>query len=419
MTIPLVRTFLTIIHRVERLLLGPVHSDVRYNVWVETLASVFFGMFWATTIGFFPVVLRNMGATESQLAIYVVFQSLGLLFTPISTLLFQRFRIVKVANIIWMFGRSMMFLVPFFADNVIVVLALIGIFWVCELMPAPGYVRLLERLYPDNARGRLMSVVRMGMTAAIILMTPLSGWALDRLGYAVVFPSIGVIGIISALIFGRLRVDDAPAKATPDQAKPPWSEVAAEVVRNRPFLWFLLLNTLFGCGTLIGAPLYAIVQVNQLGLSYTDIGYLGLLQSITWFAGFFVWGRITDRFGPVMVLVISMLCGALMPLSFLFATSVWWLIPAYIGQGLLFGGFDLGLTNTAMAIANRQRLEMYFSVMHVIAGVRGIIVPLLTPLLIVAQVSESIIFGLGGGLIVVSMVIATRIVLPNRSAEVV
>ena len=410
-------------HRVERSLLGPVRADVRYNVWVETIASVLFGLFWATTIGFFPVVLRNIGATEGQLAIYVVFQSFGLIFTPISAALFARFRIIKVANGIWMFGRSMMFLVPFVGGDVNLLLVLIGIFWVCELMPSPGYVRLLERLYPDNARGRLMSVVRMGMTATILLMTPIAGWMLDTWSYTVIFPAIGVVGILASVVFGQLRINDAPAARDPLHPPALARAITAEVLRNKPFLWFLLLNTLFGCGTLIGAPLYAIVQVNRLGLSYTEVGYLGLVQSLTWFLGYFFWGRITDRFGPVAVLVVSMLCGALMPLCFLFATSFWWLLPAFIGQGLLFGGFELGLTNTAMALANRLRLEMYFAVMHVVSGVRGIIVPLLTPVLIAAQVSEQVIFGVGTGLILVSVLIAAKINMPTTdplsSSEVV
>jgi Na+/melibiose symporter-like transporter len=257
----------------------------------------------------------------------------------------------------------------------------------------------------------------MGMTATILLMTPIAGWMLDAWGYIVIFPAIGVVGILAAIAFGQLRVDDAPAARDPDHPPVPARAIVTEVLRNKPFLWFLLLNTLFGCGTLIGAPLYAIVQVNRLGLSYTEVGYLGLVQSLTWFLGYFFWGRITDRFGPVAVLVVSMLCGALMPLCFLFAESFWWLLPAFIGQGLLFGGFELGLTNTAMALANRLRLEMYFAVMHVVSGVRGIIVPLLTPVLIVAQVSEQIIFGVGTGLILVSVLIATKITLPATDSQ--
>jgi Na+/melibiose symporter-like transporter len=313
--------FEAVLHRVERIMLGPMRGDLRYNVWVETIASILFGIFWATTVGFFPVILRNLGATEDQLALYVVFMSLGLILTPLSVAIFQRYRIVKIASYIWMFGRATMLLVPFVGNNVTLFMVIIGIFWVCELVPSPGYVRLLERLYPDNLRGRIMSFVRIGMTLAILVTTPLAGWLLDIFDHTVVLPIIAIFGIISTLVFMRLKVDDAPIQVSGTQTKPTVREIVSEISKNRSFMLFLILNTLFGVGTLIGAPLYAVVQVNRLGLSYSEVGYLGLLQSITWLLGYFFWGNLVDKKGPIFVLVISMFCGALLPLGFMLADS--------------------------------------------------------------------------------------------------
>lgn len=408
----------TMVQRVERMMLGSLRSDVRHNVWIETYASMIYGVFWAVTVGFMPVVLRKMGATTSELAIYVVFQSLGLIFTPISAVLFQRYPIIKIANSIWAVGRSMFLLVPLVAGNVQLFMVLLGIFWICEIMPSPGYVRLLERLYPDNLRGRIMGFVRIGMTFAILCMTPIAGWLLDTYSYTIVLPCIAIVGLAASAMFQRLKVDDSPVLVAPGVARPPFLTMLREIAKNRSFMMFLSLNTLFGCGTLLGAPLYAIVQVNRLELSYTQVGYLGLIQSVTWLLGYFFWGNMVDRRGPVWVLVISMLCGALMPFGFMFATSIWWLVPAFIGQGLLMGGFDLGFTTTAMALADRKRLEIYFSVVHLVSGVRGIVIPLLTPLLIVAQVSEMVIFGVGGMCILVSVVLAYWIRIPAPLPEV-
>ena len=342
--------FRAVLHRVEHRMLGPMSAELRHNVWVETVASMLFGLFWATTIGFFPVILRNMGASGDQLSVYVVFQSLGLIFTPFSAALFQRYRIIKVSQIFWYIGRGTLLLVPFVGTNVNAFMVLVGIFWICELVPAPGYVRLLERLYPDNLRGRIMGFVRIGMTAAILTMTPIAGWLLDTYGYAVILPTIAVAGLIANYMFGKLIGNDAPAAREEKHIRPTLGQILAELSRNRPFVIFLILNTIFGCGTLIGAPLYAIVQVSRLQLSYTEVGYLGTLQSVTWLLGNFVWGGLIDKKGPLFVLMISILCAALMPLSFMVATSFWWLVPAFICQGLVFGGFDLGFTNAAIAL---------------------------------------------------------------------
>ncbi len=407
-----------LMHRVERMMLGPMRSDVRHNVWIETFASAIYGIFWAVTVGFMPVVLRKMGASASELAIYVVFQSLGLIFTPFSAMLFQRFRIIKIANGIWAVGRSMFLLVPLVAGNIPLFMVLLGIFWVCEVMPAPGYVRLLERMYPNDIRGRIMGFIRIGMTFTILCMTPVAGWLLDHYSYTILLPCFGVVGLAASAMFQRLKTDDSPVLVAPGVVRPSFFTMLREIAKNRSFMMFLFLNTLFGCGTLLGAPLYAIVQVNRLQLSYTQVGYLGLIQSITWLIGYFFWGTMVDRRGPLWVLVISMLCGALMPFGFMFATSIWWLVPAFIGQGLLMGGFDLGFTTTAMALADRKRLEIYFSVVHLVSGVRGIVIPLLTPLLIVANVSEIVIFGVGGFCILASAVLAFWIRIPATLPEI-
>ncbi len=407
------------VHRVERVMLGPMRGDVRYNVWVETIAALLFGIFWAVVVGFMPVILRKMGATESHLAIYVVFMSLGLLFTPITAYVFQRYNIIKVSTWIWVFGRSVFVLTPFVADNVTLFMVCLGIFWICETVPSPGYVRLLEQLYPDELRGRIMSFVRIGMTLMILIMTPIAGWLLDQVNFVYILPAMSVVGWLAAAVFAKLRTVVPPPSdqsvvavslATP--VRPPFWQMLREVGKNRPFMIFLALNVLFGCGTLIGSPLYAVVQVNRLEMNYTEVGYLNLVQSITWLLGFFFWGRITDRRGPIWVLVISMLCGAMLPFGFMVAQSMWWLVPAFIGQGLLLGGFDLGFTNTAIAVADRKRLEIYFAAVHMVSGARGILVPLLTPVLIAAQVSETAIFAVGGILIVISAGMAYWIRIP-------
>lgn len=403
----------TVLHRVEHRMLGPMSAELRHNVWVETGASMLFGLFWATSIGFFPVILRNMGASGDQLSIYVVFQSLGLIFTPISAALFQRYRIIKLSQKFWYVGRSMLFLVPFVGTNVNLFMILVGIFWICELVPAPGYVRLLERLYPDNLRGRIMGFVRVGMTAAILTMTPIAGWLLDTFGYTIILPAIALCGIAANYIFGKLVGDDAPAVVPASHVRPTFRQVMTELGRNRPFVIFLILNTIFGCGTLIGAPLYAIVQVSRLHLSYTEVGYLGTLQSVTWLLGNFIWGGLIDKRGPLFVLLISIICAALMPFSFMVAQSFWWLVPAFICQGLVLGGFDLGFTNTAIALADRSKLETYFAALHLVAGIRGIAIPLLTPVLMVAQVNEYYIFAAGGIMVILSALLVYRIRMPQ------
>jgi hypothetical protein len=49
--------FAIISRRLERALMGSFPKDVRRNVWVEMIASIWFGIFHAIAIAFMPVVL--------------------------------------------------------------------------------------------------------------------------------------------------------------------------------------------------------------------------------------------------------------------------------------------------------------------------------------------------------------------------
>ena len=44
-------------------------------------------------------------------------------------------------------------------------------------------------------------------------------------------------------------------------------------------------------------PLYPLVQVDRLQLSYSQIGLLGLVESLTWCLSYLLWGRTIDRRG--------------------------------------------------------------------------------------------------------------------------
>src|SRR5690606_22394312 len=125
----------------------------------------------------------------------------------------------------------------------------------------------------------VMSIVRLGMVAAILCVTPLAGWALDVWGYRVLFPLAAVAGLFATLMFNRLDVDEGtlPPRET-RSVESLWSIIR----KDRRFVLYLTSFSVYGIGALIGFALYPIVQVDQLQLSYTQLGWLGLAQSVFW-----------------------------------------------------------------------------------------------------------------------------------------
>jgi hypothetical protein len=279
-------------------------------------------------------------------------------------------------------------------------------FWALESFPVPAYTRLMQAIFPAATRGRVMAVTRAGMSLTGLLVTPLFGWLLDTAGHQVLYPLTAVSALISIGLFTRLRFAEAdlpPGRS--NKAGDAWGIVR----QDRRFALYLVGLTCFGFGLLSGIPLFPLVQVDQLGLSYSEIGALGLVQSAFFLLGYMILGRQIDRRGGLAVLRWVFVVGAIIPITYLLAASGWMLAPAFAALGLVNAGMDLGALNTVMQIAEPGRLGEYSAVQTTVLGMRGLLAPFLGVGLIGLGVSYPLVFGLGAGLILIGAFILWRV----------
>lgn len=378
---------------------------VRYNLFTELWGTVLFGVFWAAAIQFIPVVLRRMGAGSDLIALYTAQTYLGSILTSFSIVLMRRRRTKSFAVWCWMIGRSL-FLLFAIIENVPWLLAVTALFWVLEAFPSPAYTRIIQAIYPEGVRGQAMSLVRLGMTAAIIVVTPLAGWALDQWGYRVLFPLAGVVGLLATWYFNRLNVDEGhlPPRQ-PRSLRSLWGVV----LRNRNFATHLTASVVYGLGALIGIALYPIVQVDRLGLSYTELGLLGTAQSTAWLLGFVIWGQAVDRRGGLWVLRLNLAIACLVPFTYIFAQNGWMLLPAFLAQGIISAGIELGMLNTCIQLADPDKVVEYAAIQATVLGMRGIVSPFIGVALVALGVNQTAVFATGALLIVLSWFILGRV----------
>ena len=405
-----------VLRRAELELFGPLPEPVRDAARVELVAAMAFGVFFAGALNFMPVVLRRMGASTDQLALYVIFTFVGQLLSPLSLRLMRGRSPLGFAMALQGAARSLILLAALITDAGWL-LALMAVFWVIEMLPLPAYARVVEQIYPLRFRGRAMSGVRVGMTVMVLLATPLAGTLLDRVGHQVLLPAAALFGVAAAVIFSRVRMPAAeggpvrpPPEASPaDPAAAKRGGPLAVLRRNPRFAIYLAAMTVYGFGAVMALPLYAVVQVSRLGLSYTEIGYLGLAQSVMWLAGFLYWGRLLDRRGAVWVLRLNMGLAALVPFTYIFAGSGLGLLPAFLAQGLIMGGFELGATNTGIALAERGRVMEYSALQTAVFGLRGMAAPLVGTALLGAGLADTAVFALGTALVLAGWLMMARV----------
>jgi MFS family permease len=381
--------------RVELALSGPLPAEVRRNMRIELIASLFFGPFYAVLL-FIPVILQRMDATPQQVALYQSESYFGFLLSAFSVMILPRRRILLFLAVIWTIGRAAFLLTPL-VPTVTGVLVLALLYWLSDSFPSPGYVRVIQQVYPADVRARVMGVVRFGMAGGMLAATPVAGWLLDAVGYTVLLPLAGVFAVVAALVFTRLRIPaeaNTAGNSTPAVAPPRMSPLAllGLLRHNKPFAFFLLSVTAFGFAGLIPIAFYPAVLVDRLELSYTAVSYLSLAQSIVWMIGYPLWGRWLNRIGTVGALRIIYLLLILFPVCHWFAPNAWWLLPAYLASGIASAGIDLSFTNTAINLAEPDRVAEYSALQQTVIGFRGIIGPLLGVQLNQLGVSMEIIF---------------------------
>lgn len=371
---------------------------VRRNALLDLWGAVAFGLFWGAALQFIPVVLRNLGASTEMLALYTSQTYLGSILTSFSIVLMRRRRTKSFAVACWYAARAI-FLFVGLVENVPWLLVLTAIFWFLEAFPSPAYTRIVQVIYPESIRGKILALTRLGMTVAIVAITPLAGWALDAWGYRVLFPLAALMGLLSIVFFNRIEVNEGPLP--PRQTKT-FAGLMAIVRTNRPFALHLLSFTVYGLGALLGFALYPVVQVDRLHLSYTQIGLLGLAQSAFWLLGFLYWGGAVDKRGGLWVMRINLLIAFFVPFSYIFATSGWMLLPAFIAQGIISAGVDLGLINVSISLAEPDKVAEYAAVQATVIGLRGLITPFIGAWLFRLGVEDTVIFAVGSLLILLS-----------------
>jgi MFS family permease len=357
--------------RLESSLAGALHDTVRKNMRIELWAALAYGAFYAATLPFVPVVLRRTGASVEMIAFYTSQQFVGSVLTAFSIVLMRRRRTMNIITLSWLVGRSLFFFYAFIVDPLWMLL-LGTLFWLLEAFPNPGYTRIIQKIYPDYVRGKVMSLVRVGRIAAVVMITPLAGWALDHIGYRVLFPIGALLGVWATLLFARLDVNEGPLPARQTRTLPELWRILRD---DKRFAYYLQCFAFYGTGTLMSWTMYPLVQVDRLHLSYSELGLLGLAQSFFWLLGYIVWGRVVDRRGGIYVLRLNCAIAMLAPLSYLWATEGWMLAPAFIAQGVINAGWDMGLINAGIQLADPSRVTEYAAVQGTVVGLRGMIVP--------------------------------------------
>ena len=258
----------------------------------------------------------------------------------------------------------LLFIVP---TPVVMVLVAV-LFWLSVSFGGPFHLRLWGAMYPSRLRGRVVGVIGMGRAAAGALAALAGGLVADRVGGPTAVAIAGVIGIACALAYGGLRA------ASDDQAPRFSARDSLRALRERPVLARMALaQGFYGGGFIAAVPLYALVHVDRLDLSLSDVGVIGILAAASTTIAFLVWGTVADRHGPLVALRVGGAIGLASLVAYALAPDVRVLWFAAIAAGTASASIDVGI---AAVVSDQTPLATRAAAMagwNAFTGARGIV----------------------------------------------
>lgn len=348
--------------------------NVRHTFKNELKAAMLVGIYGGALIPFVAIVGRKIGATDLQVALLTAAPYLANAFALLWTE--DVFGKGRVWYVVWpnVVGRLLL-LGMFFAVSPVFYTAIIFIYMIITAIPFPSYASIMKTNYPDDIRGRLMAYIRLGNAVFWITSSAVAGWVLEMKTsyYRYLFPVAAVFGVLSALQFGSVKV----LNEKKEKGRFAGFSLFSGAFRDKAFLRYLLVYSLFEFGLLLSLPLYPLALVDEVHISNFATGLFGSIFSGMWLAGFFFWGHFLDRFSARITLVSVFSLSCLIPLFYILTKDIYMLAAVQGIAGFMFSAIELAGYVIITRMTHEGEVARYAAANIGFGGLRGAIAPFL------------------------------------------
>jgi MFS family permease len=346
--------------------------SLRRNFGFDAMGALGTGLFNALVVNFLAVIARREGADPLLLAALAAAP-----FVSNTLAIFMGFwvpserRRVQYVSLLLMGGRALFFVGLFMTGPLMLLFMGIGM-WATLAMVAPLQVDIWRGAYPQRMRARVLGYVRVIQTSAGALGAALGGVLIERLGHG---PMLGIgaaLGIAGAAGYSQIRSEPVVAsqRFTPGASL----RLLAEQPRYRGMVTAWVV---WGIGSFMATPLYALVLVDRFQASYSDVGFLQLAGAVSGLVAYFVLGHYLDRKGGFGATPGGLLLVGLVPLVYLCAPTLLFLGVGYILQSVGNSLIDLGWQVALISRVSDEHRLRYQAAHTSITGLRGAVAPFL------------------------------------------
>ncbi len=359
---------------------NPRPRGLHRNVALDSVLAVGGGATLAVVGGLLPAIARQAGLIPLGIALLAAAPYLGNLLSAFSGRLGPQG--VRGFAGLRMTGALLLVAVALAPNPALIVLA-VGLFWLAWAFGVPFQTRLWGAMYPADIRGRVIGTLGMAKAAAAGVAALGVGVLADRLGAPIALSAAGMVGAVCALAALWLRAS-APLPSRSFSARD-----AVHALVSRPKLSHVVLaQAFFGGGQIAAAPLFALVYVDRLHLSLTDVGLVAVLAAAATTSSYVAWGALVDRRGYALGLRSGALFGVVGLALYAVAPDVRMLWIAAIANGLSSAAIDVGIQGALAANTPLEDRAAAMAGWNGLTGARGVAMPLIATTLVQAHVVD-------------------------------
>jgi MFS family permease len=374
-----------------------VWDNWKWDVLAFLLAGVYQGAVWTFAL---QLARGTLHATGNQVGLATAAPAIGVLFAAIWARQMEGKPRLPFVTITWLIARGMFMLTPLVVQGAYgrsAYLTLICLTPIIFSVSVPAYTFVMQDIYPDELRGRLMSYGRITFAGAMLLSAAINGFLQQHgvLGHQLDFRWMffvgGLFGAGSAWAFSHIKVPPVDTAVTVPPFKQFFRETYSVLIHNRAYRWFTISVFIGGFGNLVATTYYPVYQVDRFHITPLQIAGIQNVTGVSMLISLFFWGWYMDRFGSLAAIMVSYIVLLLMPLCYAFGPTIGWLFVAAALGGSSTSGIDLGYLNATLMFAEPGRAGQYQAVHSSFFGLRGSIAPLVANrMLLVMSHTENI-----------------------------
>lgn len=337
-------------------------------------------------------------------------------------------------------GRLSLLLVVFAASSwMFFVPIAIAITLAVAIVPALNSI--YQTNYPDKERGRVFGWV-MGGTSIATMAASLGAGALmdwNPQSFRVIYPIAGILGLISASLFYRIRqrrllpsaritrslpgaeVADGESRLLVVEQAQAWGRDIGRALRNplhgaasafrddRLFARFEIGFMIYGIAWMMMQPVIPIFLVDTIHVQYHQVG---VARGVIYFSTMALFsplaGRLLDRWNAVSVAALGFAFLATFPFAMMLCRDIHSVYGAFALYGVGMAGANMAWTMGPILFAGKKDAATYMGVHVTMVGIRGLLGNPLG-LLLLQTIGARATFGICSALFAISVVYMWRL----------